>query len=301
MQKILVLRGGALGDFIVTLPALALLRRRWPAARIELAGNATAAVLALDAGLLDTAHSQHESRWSALYSSAPLPADFAVWLRQFDLVANFWPDPTGELRAHFPVRAGQIFLQGDAQPRLAPAAASYCAPLQPLGVEPAEFFCALRAENLADAKRPHRIALHPGSGSPRKNWPRARWTALCESLGRDHRIELLIVTGEAEDAETRALSRFGTTAHALPLRELTAQLARCALFLGHDSGVSHLAAACGVPSILLFGPTDPAMWAPPAPHVTVLRRGDTLDAISVEDVLQAVAVFDVRRGELRRS
>ena len=49
MRRILVLRGGALGDFIVTLPALALLRRRWPAARIELTGNSTAAQLALSA------------------------------------------------------------------------------------------------------------------------------------------------------------------------------------------------------------------------------------------------------------
>ena len=73
MRRILILRGGALGDFIVTLPALAALRSTHPSARIELAGNALAAAVAVSRGLLDAAHSQHESRWAALYVSAPLP------------------------------------------------------------------------------------------------------------------------------------------------------------------------------------------------------------------------------------
>ncbi|HEY1111610.1 MAG TPA: hypothetical protein VGE76_23345, partial [Opitutaceae bacterium] len=93
MRKILVLRGGALGDFIVTLPTLAALRARWPEARLELVGNALAAQLAVRRGLLDAAHSQHDSRWSTLFSPSPLHPDFAAWLATFDLVLNYWPDP----------------------------------------------------------------------------------------------------------------------------------------------------------------------------------------------------------------
>ena len=78
------------------------------------------------------------------------------------------------------------------------------------------------------------------------------------------------------------------TAICQPLETLVTHFASCRLFLGHDSGISHLAAACGVPSILLFGPTDPAMWAPPSPRVRVLRRGATLDAISFAEVQEAV-------------
>ena len=102
-MRILVLRGGALGDFLVTLPALARLRQQWPEARLELAGNATAAALGVRQGLLDAAHSQHEARWSALYAAAPLPAAFAEWLAGFDLVVNFWPDPDGLLARRFPI------------------------------------------------------------------------------------------------------------------------------------------------------------------------------------------------------
>ena len=61
------------------------------------------------------------------------------------------------------------------------------------------------------------------------------------------------------------------------------------MFLGHDSGVSHLAAACGTPCVLLFGPTDPAMWAPPAARVRVLQCGADLSAIGVEEVHKTVA------------
>ena len=133
IRRLLVLRGGALGDFIVTLPALRLLRERWPAAQIELAGNAVASELGIVSGLLQRVHSQHEQRWAALYDEGPLPAEFAAWLGALDLVVNYWPDPDGTLRRRFPVRAGQQFVCADALPSIAPAAAHYCAPLEKFG------------------------------------------------------------------------------------------------------------------------------------------------------------------------
>jgi heptosyltransferase-3 len=289
MRKILVLRGGALGDFIVTLPALALLRQRWPDAVIELVGNVTAAELVQLPGkmagrpLLDATHAQSETRWATLYGDEPLPASFTDWLAEFDLVLNFWPEPEGELSRRFPAREGQLFLSSPAMPTLAPAAAHYCAPLRKLGMEATTFFYpwVSPADRCVAQNAP--IAIHPGSGSPRKNWPLARWAALCAWLRDERGAELLVVTGEAETAASSQLARFGRELRSLPLPELAAELARCRLFLGHDSGVSHLAAACGVPCGLLFGPTDPAMWAPPAPHVRVLRRGPEMAAITAEE------------------
>ncbi len=303
MRKILVLRGGALGDFIVTLPALAALRHRWPAARIELAGNATAATLAVARGLLDAVHSQHEARWSALFGTAPLPTKLAEWLNDFDLVVNYWPDPDGALRRHFPLHAGQRFLTADALPSRGPAAAHYAAPLHALGIV-VEEFCfplapapvALRvsAAMVPPLTRRAAIYVHPGSGSPRKNWPLENWLALVPQLP----APVTVILGEVELARWSALSptpSHGTPFQVLkhpPLEDLVAQLSTAVLFLGHDSGVSHLAAACGARCVLLFGPTDPTVWAPPAPNVRVLRPGRELSAISVEAVRQAaVAAF----------
>ena len=67
-------------------------------------------------------------------------------------------------------------------------------------------------------------------------------------------------------------------------------LARCRAFVGNDSGVSHLAAALGVPTVALFGPTRPEHWAPRGERVRVLLgRNGRLDEISVEDCLDALA------------
>lgn len=285
MKKILILRGGALGDFLVTLPALQLLRARWPQARIELAGNVAAATLAVADGLLDAIHSQHEMRWSEFHRGKPLSPAFAAWLHDFDLVINFWPDPDDELRRHFPIRPDQVFLTAAAQPARAPAAAHFCDSLRQLGLAAPNYHYRLGGFDPA-VRLPRLIAIHPGSGSPEKNWPLDRWTEVCRILaGRPH-TGLLIVSGEAEPSGI--LAKFGTPARCLPLPDLARRLGGCHGFLGHDSGVSHLAAAVGVPSVLLFGPTDARIWAPPAPHVTVLQHAGGLAAISVAEVLAAI-------------
>lgn len=288
MRKILVLRGGALGDFLVTLPALGLLRRRWPAARIELVGHARAAKLGLLDGCIDAVHSQHEARWAALYGGNPLPADLAVWLETFDLVLNYWPDPAQELARRFPLRAGQTFLAASAQPTVAPAARHFCDALRPLNLTTTDYHSTLRFPRPSTFDlRPDCIAIHPGSGSPRKNWPLERWMEITAKLDRP----VLLVLGEAERDwadNRRGPQKRIELAENLPLPELAARLADCRLFLGHDSGVSHLAAAVGTPCMLLFGPTDPAMWAPPGPHVRVLRRGMEPASISVEDAMAAL-------------
>ena len=281
-MRILVLRGGALGDLIVTLPALALLRQRWPEARIELVGNGTAGELAVDAGLVDAVHSQHEARWSALYGRTALPAQLARWLHEFDVVVCYWPDPDGELTQRFPSHPGQTALFASSLPDVAPAAAHYCAPLRSLGLIPDNLVYPLRVP-LPFGRR---VALHPGSGAARKNWPLDRWEALGRWLEADVGVELVIVSGEAERQEL--LPKMGRRLCNLPLRELADQLAQCVLFIGHDSGISHLAASVGVRCVLLFGPTDPAIWAPPAPNVEVLRRGAEVFALSLGDVQQAV-------------
>ena len=300
-MRILVLRGGALGDFLVTLPALGLLRAEWPGARIELVGHARAAGLGVLGGYLDAVHSQHEARWSALFSAAAveLPPALHAWLAEFDLFVNYWPDPDGTLARHFPLRAGQQFLSAPAAPLLAPAARHFCEPLKTLGLSTTDFRSRLRLPagndgepSTFDSRRP--VAIHPGSGSPRKNWPRERWTELMAQLEEP----VLLVLGEAEMKgwSTSFVARIHSTesrqvkiANNLPLPELAAALARCRLFLGHDSGVSHLAAAVGTPCVLLFGPTDPAMWAPPGDHVRALRRGTDLDTLVVEEVLSVLS------------
>ena len=313
-MRILVLRGGAIGDFIVTLPMLGLLRSRWPAADIEVVGNARAAELGLRGGCLNAVHSQDEGRWSALYAGEPLPVALADWLAAFELVISFWPDPDATLARRFPLHPGQRFLAAPATPALVPAARHFCEVLRPLGLSTTDFRSRLPigtgrtpTDQPAPAAAPgtavrstrRRLAIHPGSGSARKNWPAARWRELIARAGEP----ILLVLGEAERAWSEGgqpllgIDASGPTtvrrepvevSRDLPLPELAATLAGCRLFVGHDSGLSHLAAAVGTPCVLLFGPTDPAMWAPPGDQVRVIRHGENLEAIGVDEVLAAV-------------
>jgi heptosyltransferase-2 len=74
----------------------------------------------------------------------------------------------------------------------------------------------------------------------------------------------------------------------LPPRVLGAVLAHAGLYVGNDSGVSHLAAAWGAPVLVLFGPTDPAQWAPVGPRVKVLRANDEkMETLELGDVERA--------------
>jgi ADP-heptose:LPS heptosyltransferase len=129
------------------------------------------------------------------------------------------------------------------------------------------------------------LAIHPGSGGTGKNWPAERFARLAESLGPG---PWLLVDGPADAAAVAGFPSGGACVRAshLPLRTLGAVLGRAGLFVGNDSGVTHLAAAWGAPTLALFGPTDPATWAPVGRRVAVVRSASrTMEGLSVAEVL----------------
>ena len=152
-------------------------------------------------------------------------------------------------------------------------------------------------EFLRDLARPV-VALHVGSGSERKNWPLENWIDLGNHLlgSDDFHGSLAIVSGEADQDRARQLQTVWKSnrlqvAKSLPLPQLAALFER-AIFVGHDSGISHLAAAAGAKCILLFGPTDPAVWAPMNENVSVLRaRNGNMRGIQCEAVRKAMSLW----------
>lgn len=277
MRRILVLRGGALGDGIVTLPALHALRTRWPDARIELVGHAAVGGLAIAHGIIDRVESQHATPWHLLYSRE-IDAEFLQRLADYDCVLSFWPDPDDDLARVFPIRPGQIFLSTDAMPRTRPAARHFNALVRGLTGMNAPDWIVLHQPR----PEPSLIAIHPGSGSPRKNWPLERWEQVADWLHTTARLKPVFILGEAETTIVPA-AHFDVWRN-LPLPDLAQQLSGCRLFLGHDSGISHLAGACSHAGLLLFGPTAPGIWAPPNPQFQVLAADGDLSTITVEQV-----------------
>jgi ADP-heptose:LPS heptosyltransferase len=118
------------------------------------------------------------------------------------------------------------------------------------------------------------IVIHPFSGSPKKNWPLDRYQELAR------RLPLPVRWCAGPEEQLPNAVRYEN------LYDLGYWLRFARLYIGNDSGITHLAAAAGAPVVAIFGPTDPAIWAPRAHPVRVLSG--PLESISVEDVLHAV-------------
>ena len=118
--------------------------------------------------------------------------------------------------------------------------------------------------------------LLPGSGSAEKNWPAAKFAALARRL--QPQIAVAIAIGPAEAVLAPSFAETGCAILTdMELGELAGIAASASLFVGNDSGVSHLAAAASAPGIALFGPTDPVRWRPLGQSVTVFRRTPLAD------------------------
>jgi ADP-heptose:LPS heptosyltransferase len=119
------------------------------------------------------------------------------------------------------------------------------------------------------------LAIAPGSGAREKNWPAQFFLTVVEWWRHATGGEVLLLVGpvERERGGLDPLLDRCIVAASLSLAHVAAALAGSVLYLGNDSGISHLAAAVGVRTVALFGPSDPVQWAPHGGKVTVLRRG----------------------------
>ena len=294
LGRALVIRGGALGDFLLTLPVLRALREAHPGARIEVLAYRGIGALAVAGGAADAARCIEYGPLAGFFSSGgTLDPELCRYFASFDAVVSYLYDPDKIFAGNLLAAGVKKLVEGPPRPgATSHAIDQLAAPLGLLGIP-----LAGRAARLSFAQAPAGapfFALHPGSGSPAKNWPAERWLALAESLLADcPAARLAVIGGEADAAALGAMRGLATNPRAeflenLPLVDLAARLAGAQLYTGHDTGISHLAAVAGTPSLLLFGPTDPGVWAPPHDHVRVLRAPDgKLDDLGVATVLAA--------------
>jgi len=131
------------------------------------------------------------------------------------------------------------------------------------------------------------LAVHPFASAAHKAWPPARFVSAARALARGR--EVVILAGPDDD--TRPFAEFTILANA-PLRTVKQTLRRATLFLGNDSGPAHMAAAFGVPSVVLFGSSDPVIWAPWKTPARVLHAPAGLAAITEDQVLAAAAALE---------
>jgi heptosyltransferase-2 len=298
--KILVIRGGAIGDFILTLPAIAALRQQFPSAHLEVLGYPHIVQLAVAGGLVDRVQSIEARPLASFFAhNGQLPGDWVDYFSEFDLVVSYLYDPDGIFRANVARCGVGQFIVGPHRPDEAagiPAAKAFLGPLQRLAIFEADPVPRLRIEPQAavfdhrNASPAGSLALHPGSGSERKNWPEAQWAEFLQHLLDSTPFDLLLVGGEAEGERLQRLAAAlpplrSRVAQSLPLPDLARLIQACVAFVGHDSGISHLAAALGLPGLILWGDTVEAVWRPPSEKVLLLRHAHGLGQLPAEVVL----------------
>jgi ADP-heptose:LPS heptosyltransferase len=316
--EILVLHPGGLGDIILSLPAIALLRRRFPSAKLTIAGNLDH-LAAVGAGHAERMVSLSTLPLHYLHAPGEVPeAEVRFW-KSFDRIISWTgsgdPEFVRKLKQIQPAACIVSWRPGPQEQRhvsqLFVDSLGYEIHLG-AGATPADILLDPNTRNegaqwLAGQGwngRDRLVALHPGAGSRLKRWPLSRFIELARRLALQENTRLMIIEGPADSglAEQMAAALPGTQAISLqsvPLNLLAALIGRCKVFVGNDSGIAHLAAGLGVPTVVLFGPTLPQHWAPLGKHVVALRdpRGceacattqgehTCLDNISVEDVLR---------------
>ncbi len=341
--RILVIRGGAIGDFILTLPVLSALRMQFPQARLAVLGYPHIAGVALAGGLADEIHAIEARGLASFFNPRSEPAsELAAFFAGFSVIISYIYDPDGVFQQSIRRCSSAVFIQGPHRPdesKGTHASDVFLKPLEQLAIFDADPSprlllsssvpwgrdCVEPPPPPGGARPPPRrgevggstappeprpggwldrdheaptLAVHPGSGSERKNWPEPKWAELLERLAARADLDLLLIGGEAEGDRLERLAQLWPAdrlqvARSLPLVQLAGLLAACRLFVGHDSGITHVAAALGLPGLVLWGETNEAIWRPRTDRMQLLRGAAGLDSLEVAVVEAAlVASFD---------
>jgi len=248
----LIVRPGAIGDFIVSLPALESLKAEY----LEIWTTPANVPLARFA---DRVRSIPSTGLDLLGITEPAPGLIDA-LRSFDSIVSWY----GANRPDFRELMRQMAL---------PFVFFRALPEEGVKMHATDFYldqvrtlAAVASDGIPRIACPGRrepfVVVHPFSGSAKKNWPIERFRELARQL--EPKMPVRWCAGP-EDPPIPEAVRFEN------LYDLACWLARASLYVGNDSGITHLAAAVGTPVLALFGPTDPAVWAPRGPNVLVGR------------------------------
>jgi len=325
-MNILIIHQGALGDFILSLPAIGAIRRSYPGSSSEIWGYPHILRLVERRFYADGIASINQEGMSHLYREhASAPDRLMERFRNVDLVVLFGGELQNtfadNLRKHgvravyristFPEEGGTTHVIDHQLSQLSKRGIQSAGTVPILFSDKEDERCAQQFFDAHTIKPDaFTVAMHIGSGSRKKAWPPGRFAHLAEILIARRSARVVVLTGPADEEVEQAYRARIAPGNSIilnchPLLDLAAVLKRCSVFVGNDSGITHLAAASGAPVVALFGPSDPQVWSPRGKEVALLRgsakcspcsRGKMqscayqrcLEEIAVEEVYAAV-------------
>ncbi|CAB4242794.1 protein of unknown function [Methylacidimicrobium sp. AP8] len=305
IRRILVLQLDHIGDFIYRLPAHDLLRRSWPEAEITLLCGPWNVPLAERTGCFQQIipfefFPERSGEWRGVSNlEAERVAAIARSLGRFDLAVDLRTDPDtrfllchfqAELRAGFAAPEVDVVLDvalpngelsGDlyAPTHRRSSALLLVEAIRAALQDPSSCLPSfLQGIATTESPLPRLIAVAPGCGDPVRAWPVEHFARLCALLTGQHNCTVLLVGGPAERETAEAIlrdlppERCRNLVGQVPLAEVPGLLASAQVFVGNDSGLSHIAATLGVPTVTVFsGVVDWRMAHPAGHRVSLLR------------------------------
>ncbi len=341
VNSMLVLHQGALGDFILALPSLEILRNFFPRARSVFMGYPRILELVEKRFYADEILSIDRKGMASFFvRGGTLDPQLCEFFGTFDLIVVFGKDAEGSLSSNMKRACRGRILQINLFPRwderihladhLVREFSRQGFPdsdgIPKVFLNDSDRVWARQywtEQGVSPEERARTILLHPGSGSKKKVWPVGQFARLAEYLQKHLRSKVLIILGPAEGPEVKRIFESADLqsplwARSLSLVQLASIMEGCRLFLGNDSGISHLAAALSIPTVAVFGPTDPKVWSPRGEKIAVVRREipcspctqerffqcqhfECLKAVDLSDVLDGIkSIGAEKRSQERR-
>jgi ADP-heptose:LPS heptosyltransferase len=275
---VVVLRALGLGDLLTGVPAVRGVRRRWPSAEVALAAPEPVGRFLQELGVVDTVLPVSSLDEPIPSDGRPAP-DVAVNLH------GRGPQSHRLLRALAPRRlvgfacSDADFTDGPVWNEDEHEVDRWCRLVSRAGGPCGRDDLRLDLPGLSRVSE-GLVLVHPGAAAPSRRWPVERWEAVVRALtDGGHRVVVTGVPAERDVCARVAASAPGVEdwCGRLGLRALAERVVSARLVLCGDTGVGHLATALGTPSVLLFGPTDPAHWGPaldPGSHPVIWHPRD---------------------------
>lgn len=290
-MRILIVRFRALGDVVLTTPAVAAIKKAYPEAAVEFVADDLLAPILEGNPALSRVHAYPRSRFRRISTARRAVEDveftFRVARRGYDLVLDLHGNPraawltflTGAPRrvgfAHVRLRSAayttKVVLGAEAMRQstyhhlaLARAAGARAAGEAAPRIYLSDGERAAARERLGPlAGRPF-LAIHPGASNARKRWPPERFVELARLAAERFGLPTLVLNDPASPGTSRSIAEGAgaTFVRDSGVRELAALTGEAALFCGNDSGPMHVAAAVGVPVLAVFGPNSVDHWRP---------------------------------------
>jgi len=299
-EKILIIHSGGIGDLLLALPAMRMFRRAFPRSTLALVGRQERLSLVAFDLQARSISSIDQAGMAYFYADGgSFPARLSEFFSSFGVVLVFGKS-SGSILADNLKKAGAervILLPAvPAENSQNHGVDSLIDSLKASGFQEEKSFSPLRLpaealsfargflDNLGWKEGDRFLAIHPGSGGPAKNWDPENFARVADGLSG--RSKVLLISGPANDGVEdvrRALKKANCfVADNLPLIQLAAVLKLSTAYLGNDSGITHLAAALGLPTVALFGPTDPGIWRPWGREVRILYEKSSCSPCSPE-------------------